>query len=161
MNILFQAALPLPHLLFPKISSAKQTLVGMVGIGNVLRTEIMPAEAVNEDTSFGAYANKYMDVEGWSFTEAVTELLSVFEIPLHLSLSSKYTIEDMKNAFTAFRSSEACAGIWQAHAGRCVPFDNKVVYDYCRALLQLPEVAAWDFACLFLLIFPTGNVSEG
>jgi hypothetical protein len=88
---------------------------------------------------------------------AVTELLSVFEIPLHLSLSSKYTIEDMKNAFTAFRSSEACAGIWQAHVGRSVPFDNKVVYDYYRALLQLPEVAAWAFACLFLLIFPTGN----
>ncbi len=73
--------------------------------------------------------------------------ISVFEIPLHLSLSSKYTIEDMKNAFTftAFRSSEACAGIWQAHAGRSVPFDNKVVYDYYRAL-QLPEVAAWAFA---------------
>jgi hypothetical protein len=217
MNVLFQASLPLPHLLYPKISSAKQTLIGMVGTGNVLRTEIMPVEAVNEETSFGAYANKYMDVEGWSFTDlekidvkrdwhklyvhclneidrrfppenmvvfklfqvldpsvvhgptrrqligtedlavAVTELLSVFEIPLHLSLSSKYTIEDMKNAFTAFRSSEACAGIWQAHVGRSVPFDNKVVYDYYRALLQLPEVAAWAFACLFLLIFPTGN----
>ena len=38
-----------------------------------------------------------------------------------------------------------------------MPFDNKVVYDYYRALLQLPEVAAWAFACLFLLIFPTGN----
>jgi hypothetical protein len=63
----------------------------------------------------------------------------------------------MKNAFTAFRSSEACAGIWQAHVGRSVPFDNKVAYDYYRALLQLSEVAAWAFACLFLLIFPTGN----
>jgi hypothetical protein len=72
-------------------------------------------------------------------------------------LSSKYTIEDMKNALTAFRSSKACAGIWQAHVGRSVPFDNKVVYDYYRAFLQLHEVAAWAFACLFLLIFPTDN----
>ena len=46
MNVLFQASLPLPHLLYPKIGSAKQTLIGMVGTGNVLRTEIMPAEAV-------------------------------------------------------------------------------------------------------------------
>ncbi len=72
MNVLLQASLPLPHLLFPKISSAKQALIGMVGTGNVLRTKIMPVEAVNEDTSFGAfgaYANKYMDVDGWSFAD--------------------------------------------------------------------------------------------
>jgi hypothetical protein len=67
MNVLFQASLPLPRLLFPKISYAKQTLIiGMVG--TVMETEIMPVKAVNEDTSFGAYVNKYMDVllvEGW------------------------------------------------------------------------------------------------
>jgi hypothetical protein len=87
----------------------------------------------------------------------VSDLLLVFEIPLHLSVSTKYTISDMKNAFTAFRTSDACADIWHAHATRSLPFDNKVVYEYYRVLLQLPEVAAWAFACLFLLIFPTGN----
>ncbi len=37
-------------------------------VGTVMETEIMPVKAVNEDTSFGAYVNKYMDVllvEGW------------------------------------------------------------------------------------------------
>ncbi len=87
----------------------------------------------------------------------VSNLLLVFEIPLHLSMSTQYTIEDMKNAFTAFRSSETCADIWPAHGTRSLPFVNKVVYDYYRALLQLPEVTAWAFACLFLLIFPTGT----
>jgi hypothetical protein len=31
----------------------------------------MPVEAVNEDTTFGEYANKYVAVEGWSFSELV------------------------------------------------------------------------------------------
>jgi len=216
MNVLFQSSLPLPHLLYPQIIAAKYKLINMVGTGNV-RTALMSVAAVCHDTTFGAYANKYMEDSAWSFTEneklelkrdwhklythclkeidrrfppanmevfqlfqvldpsvvhgptrrhsigsndlavIVSDLLLVFEIPLHLSVSTKYTISDMKNAFTAFRTSEACADIWHAHATRSLPFDNKVVYEYYRVLLQLPEVAAWAFACLFLLIFPTGN----
>jgi hypothetical protein len=57
MNILFQASLPLPHLLYPKISAAKHKLINMVGTGNV-RTALMPLETVSHDTTFGAYVCK-------------------------------------------------------------------------------------------------------
>jgi hypothetical protein len=183
---LFQSSKPLPHLLLSKISSAKSALFNMVGTGNV-RTALMSVAAVCHDTTFGAYANKYMEDSAWSFTEneklelkrdwhklythclkeidrrfppanmevfqlfqvldpsvvhgptrrhsigsndlavIFSDLLLVFEIPLHLSVSTKYTISDMKNAFTAFRTSEACADIWHAHATRSLLFDNKVV----------------------------------
>jgi hypothetical protein len=58
MNVLFQSSLPLPHLLYQKITTAKATLINMVGDRGV-RTELLPLESVNVDTSFGAYANKY------------------------------------------------------------------------------------------------------
>ena len=59
MNILFQSSLPLPHLLFAKISSAKTTLINMVGTGGA-RTNLISLESVDVNTSFGAYANKFV-----------------------------------------------------------------------------------------------------
>jgi hypothetical protein len=59
MNILFQSSLPLPHLLYQKITTAKDTLINMVGDRGI-RTELLPIESVNVDTSFGACANKYL-----------------------------------------------------------------------------------------------------
>jgi hypothetical protein len=91
---------------------------------------------------------------------ATAELLCVFEVPLHTSLASKYSIMmDIKNAFTTFRSSEICAEMWQEHTKRYerLPFDHTVVYAYYKTLLEMPDIAPWAFACLFLLIFPTGN----
>jgi hypothetical protein len=90
---------------------------------------------------------------------AAAELLSVFEVPLHTSLASKYSIMDIKNSFTAFRHSEVCADIWEVHVQRYarLPFDHTVVYSYYKTLLTMPDIAPWAFACLFLLIFPTGN----
>ncbi len=65
MNVLFQSTLPLPHLLYPRISTAKATLVNMVGTGGA-RTEMTPVEAVDGNTSFGAYANKFIrDIPVW------------------------------------------------------------------------------------------------
>ena len=59
MNILFQSSLPLPHLLFAKISSAKTTLISMVGTRGA-QTNLIPLEPVDVNTSFGAYANKFV-----------------------------------------------------------------------------------------------------
>jgi hypothetical protein len=218
MNVLFQSSLPLPHLLYPRISAAKNTLINMVGQG-AARTQLMLVTLIDKDTKFGAFANKYMQQEGWGFTDneakelkqawhqlyahclpeidvrfpvdnmdvfrlfqvldpsvvhgptrrhvignadlasAASDLLSIFEIPVYQSLSGKYSVEEIKNSFTAFRSSEACADIWittVARYGR-VPFDHTVVYTYYRSLMGMLDIEPWAFTCLFLLIFPTGN----
>ncbi len=70
MNILSQSNLPLPHLLYPKIQSAKSTLMNMVNTGETsrTRTELLPLELVDENTKFGAYTNKYMEDESYTFT---------------------------------------------------------------------------------------------
>jgi hypothetical protein len=62
MNVLFQSSLPLPHLLYPKIITAKSTLIkNMVGTGGTsTRTELLPLASVNVDTAFGAYANRFI-----------------------------------------------------------------------------------------------------
>ncbi len=58
-NVLFQSSLPLPHLLYPRISAAKNTLINMVGQGGV-RTELMLVTLIDKDTEFGTFVNKYM-----------------------------------------------------------------------------------------------------
>jgi hypothetical protein len=219
MNILFQSNLPLPHLLYPKIQSAKSTLMNMVNTGETgrTRTELLPLELVDENTKFGAYANKYMEDESYTFTvnelkdikkgwhhlyaHCLTEidrrfppenmkvfqfmqlldpnivhgtmprqrigthdlstvastLLAIFEVPLHVSLAStQYSFLDIKNAFTAYKSSKVCAELWELHVAR-PSFDNASVYSYYKILLEMPDIAPWAFACLLLIIFPTGN----
>ncbi len=59
INVLFQSSLSLPHLLYPKIITAKSTLINMVGTGGT-RTELLPLASVNVDTAFGAYANRFI-----------------------------------------------------------------------------------------------------
>ena len=70
LNVLFQSSLPVPHLLFPRIQVAKSTLINMVGTGDigVTRTELMRRDIVDKDTKFGAYANKYLIDESYTFT---------------------------------------------------------------------------------------------
>ena len=68
------------------------------------------------------------------------KLLHVFEVPLHGSgLASP---EDIKNSFTLYRMSDACADLWKetvkdsADAGhRGKPFDYSLIYPYYRALM--------------------------
>ena len=205
LNILFQSSLPVPHLLYPRIQLAKSTLINMVGTEGTggTRTELLSKDMVDQETKFGAYANKYLELESYTFTErelkelkqgwhnlyshclreidrrfppgnmttfqllqvldpcivhgtmrrqrigtkdltaAIADLLSVFEVPFH----------------TAFRYSEVCADIWELQVQRYArqPFDHTVVYSFYKTLLQMPDIAPWAFACLFLLIFPTGN----
>ncbi len=90
---------------------------------------------------------------------AAFDLLSIFEIPVYQSLSGKYSVEEIKNLFTAFRSSEACADIWKTTVARYarLTFDHTVVYTYYRSLMGMLDIDPWAFTCLFLLIFPTGN----
>jgi hypothetical protein len=93
-----------------------------------------------------------------TLASAASDLLSIFEIPIHLSLSRKFSVEEIKNSF---RSSEACADIWKtmhtvARYGRD-SFDHTVVYPHYRSLIGMLDVEPWAFTCLFLLIFPTGN----
>ena len=59
MNVLFQSALPMPHILYSKITSAKATLINMVGSGGT-RAELIPLASVVVNTSFGAYGNKFI-----------------------------------------------------------------------------------------------------
>jgi hypothetical protein len=59
LNVLFQSTLPLPHLLYSQISQAKAKLINMVGEGGT-RTELISIQEVNVNTSFGAYANKFI-----------------------------------------------------------------------------------------------------
>jgi hypothetical protein len=214
MNVLFQSSLPLPHVLYPRISAAKNTLINMVGQG-AAQINLMLATLVDKDTKFGAFGNKYLEQEAWGFTDnetkklkqawhklyahclseidvrfppgnmevfrllqvldpsvvhgptcrnligsvslasAASDLLSIFEIPIHLSLSAKYSVEEIKNSFTAFRSSDVCAEIWKTTVARYrgVSFDHTVVYTNYRSLLGMPDLEPWAFACLFLLIF--------
>ncbi len=41
MNVLFQSALSMPHILYTKVNSAKATLINMVGSGGT-RAELIP-----------------------------------------------------------------------------------------------------------------------
>ncbi len=61
LNVLFQSTLPLPHILYAQINQAKAKLIHMVGEGgtrNALTS--IPLHAVDVNTKFGAYANKFI-----------------------------------------------------------------------------------------------------
>jgi hypothetical protein len=60
LNVLFQSAKPLPHLLHRYIVAAKRTLIEMVGTRCAERQGLMPLASIKHDTSFGAYANKFL-----------------------------------------------------------------------------------------------------
>jgi hypothetical protein len=59
LNVLFQSRLPLPHILYAQISQAKAKLMHMVGEGGT-RNALIPLNAVDVNTKFGAYANKFI-----------------------------------------------------------------------------------------------------
>ena len=59
MNCLFQSSLPLPHLLYDKVKSAKQTYINMVG-RRERRDSLMPLDEVSWETPFGAFANHFL-----------------------------------------------------------------------------------------------------
>ena len=59
MNCLFQSSLPLPHLLYEQVETAKQTYINMVGRGQH-RKSLMPIEELTWETPFGAFANKFL-----------------------------------------------------------------------------------------------------
>jgi hypothetical protein len=60
LNVLFQSTLPLPHLLYSQITQAKAKLINMVGEGGT-RTELIYIDEVDVNTTFGAYANKFIN----------------------------------------------------------------------------------------------------
>jgi hypothetical protein len=92
-------------------------------------------------------------------TDAVKELLHIFEIPLHIARKG-YT-EDIKNSFTAFRACEESASLWQRDVSKQPkkgkPFDHTIIYTYYKELLDVQILQPWAFFSLFLLVFPTGN----
>ena len=59
MNILFQSKLPLPHLLYGRVTTAKSILINMVVQGGT-RVSLIPLEDVALNTRFGAFANKFI-----------------------------------------------------------------------------------------------------
>ena len=59
LNIFFQSTLPLPHILYTKISGAKSILMNMVGAGGT-RSELISLDAVDINTTYGTYANKFI-----------------------------------------------------------------------------------------------------
>jgi hypothetical protein len=68
-----------------------------------------------------------------SLASAASDLLSIFEIPIHLSLLREDSVEEIKNSFTAFRSSEACADIWKT----AVAQDGRVSFDHSHCSIPL------------------------
>jgi hypothetical protein len=58
---------------------------------------------------------------------------------------------------------QTSAELWAAyskHASK-ITFEHSVIYTYYKELIVTPELAAWSFFSLFLLVLPTGNaVSE-
>jgi hypothetical protein len=71
----------------------------------------------------------------------VRELLLLFELPWYLT--GKASPEEVANSFTAFRSSEASAEIWDSYVRRQPhdkPFDHTIIYGYYKELLSMGEV---------------------
>ena len=101
-------------------------------------------------------------IGGADLSEAVRELLLIFELPWYLT--GKASTEEVANSFTAFRSSEASAEIWDSYLRRQLrdkPFDHTIVYAYYKELLPMGDLAPWCWYCLFCLVMPTGNaISE-
>ena len=94
--------------------------------------------------------------------DAVAQLTHLFEIPLYVA--QRWSIEDIKNSFTAFKASEVSADLWTAYVSKqskTKPFDHGIIYSYYKELTDVHTLEAWAFFCLFLLVFPTGNaISE-
>jgi hypothetical protein len=59
LNVLFPSTLPLPLSIYLQISQAKTKLINMVGEGGT-RTELISIDEINVNTTFGAYANKFI-----------------------------------------------------------------------------------------------------
>ena len=94
--------------------------------------------------------------------DAVAQLTHLFEIPLYVA--QRWSIEDIKNSFTAFKASEVSADLWKTYVSKqsnTKPFDHGIIYSYYKELTDVHTLEAWAFFCLFLLVFPTGNaISE-
>ena len=83
LNVLFQTAQPLPHLLYRCIVAAKRTLIRMVGTRGEVREGLIPLDSVQHDTPFGAYANKFLSEHcGATGTPAYGTRLSQREVVL-------------------------------------------------------------------------------
>jgi hypothetical protein len=89
--------------------------------------------------------------------ESVSHLLHMFELPLHVI--GKYTAEEIKNSFTAYRSTEAAKDLWSRLSKTKVGQAKNLlaIYSFYKELMDTPALAAWSFFALFLLVLPTGN----
>ncbi len=95
--------------------------------------------------------------------DTVAQLTNLFEIPL--CVAQRWSIEDIKNSFTAFIASEVSVDLWKTYVSKQEskkkPFDHGIIYSYYKELTDVHTLEAWAFFCLFLLVFPTGNaISE-
>ena len=66
--------------------------------------------------------------------DAVAQLTHLFEIPLYVA--QRWSIEDIKNSFTAFKASEVSADLWKNYVGKqskTKPFDHGIIYSYYKA----------------------------
>ena len=86
MNCLFQSSLPLPHLLYDKVQSAKQTFINMVGRG-AGRQALAPLAEVTRETPFGAFANSFLDENTRGRCKSHGASLAPFEV---LDLKQKW-----------------------------------------------------------------------
>ncbi len=81
----------------------------------------------------------------------------MFELPLHVI--GKYNQEEIKNSFTAYRSTGAAKDLWSSLVKTKVgePQNYLAIYSFYKELMEPPALAAWSFFALFLLVLPTGN----
>ncbi len=91
--------------------------------------------------------------------ESVSQLLHMFALPLHVI--GKYNQEEIKNSFTAYRSTGEAKDLWSRLAKTKVEVGELqnylAIYSFYKELMESPALAAWSFFALFLLVLPTNN----
>jgi hypothetical protein len=55
-------------------------------------------------------------IDRLELADAVAQLTHLFEIPLYVA--QRWSIEDIKNSFTAFKASEVSADLWKTYVSK-------------------------------------------
>lgn len=114
MNVLFQSSLPLPHLLYDKVESAKASLCLMCGQNPV--DDPVQAKDVRHDTLFGAFAEDFLQRNSSGRVQSHGSSLSLSEI---LSLKTKWA---------------DCLWFMHNELGERFPNDSMEVYELLKVV---------------------------
>ena len=102
MNILFQATLPLPHLLYEKVSGAKNEIRLM--IGQEPRDKLIPDHEVNAETRFGPAVESFLSGcqtgrQKYGERGGVLGRSKVLALKMKMYLCAHYMLENLGERF--------------------------------------------------------------